>query len=52
MVKFLLENESPVNFKDLVGRTALNFAVEAKNLAIVKALLCFKADPTLKNNKK
>lgn len=51
MARLLLKNSSRVNFKDLSGRTALNFAVSlSASLDIIKLLLCFKADPLSVNN--
>lgn len=50
MTRFLLKKFSRVNHKDLAGRTALNFAVEDKNLAMVQILICFKANPSSENN--
>lgn len=48
MVKYLCEKFSRVNFQDICGRTALIFATRNGNLAIVKILLSFKADPQIK----
>ena len=50
MMRILLRNYSRVNFKDLVGKTALNYAVESENIQLIKGLLCMKADPESKNN--
>ena len=40
---------SRVNFKDLVGRSALMFAVENENDELMKFLLCFHANPITRN---
>ena len=51
LVRMLCKAHSRVNFKDLPGRTALNFAVMNDNEEMVKILLCFKADPGSEDNK-
>ena len=51
MTRYLLKNYSRVNFKDIMGRTALNFAVADGEEKMVNALICYKADPCSKNNK-
>ena len=51
MTRYLLKNYSRVNFKDLMGRTALNFAVADCEEKLVNTLICFKADPCSENNK-
>mmetsp|Transcript_5756 Transcript_5756/g.7771 ORF Transcript_5756/g.7771 Transcript_5756/m.7771 type:complete len:84 (-) Transcript_5756:316-567(-) len=51
MLKLLLKRHSRVNFRDMLGRTALHFAVMNDNEDIVKLLLCFKADPSVEDNK-
>ena len=50
MARYLLKNHSRVNFKDEMGRTALNFAVVDGDVKMIQSLLCFKADPTSENN--
>lgn len=45
MTLYLLENFSRVNWADIGGRTALFFAVKNNNLAIVKMLLMYRANP-------
>ena len=45
IMRLLLKHHSRVNFKDEVGKTALNYAVEKENVDMIKSLLCFKADP-------
>ena len=50
MVKMLLKAHSRVNFKDLLGRTPLFFAVKFEYEEIVSLLLCFRADPNLQDN--
>ena len=52
MTRYLLKKFSQVNFRDLAGRTALNFAVSDKNLEMVKVLICFKADPSSEDAQK
>lgn len=47
MARFLLKNFSRVNFRDMMGRTALRFAVDQGDVQMVKVLLCFKADPAV-----
>ena len=51
MARYLIKSFSRVNFKDLVGRTALNFAIEYENIEMVKVLACNYADPNSTNNK-
>ena len=41
---------SRINFKDMVGRSALMFAVENKNDELIKLLLCFHANPIARNS--
>ena len=48
MVKYLCDRFSRVDFQDICGRTALLFATRNGNLAMVKILLSFKADPQIK----
>lgn len=48
MTLFLLEKFSRVDWKDLGGRTALYFAVKNENLGIVKILLMYNGDPSIK----
>ena len=46
MARFLIKKFSRINFKDIAGRTALSFAVQNRNMAMIKMLLCYKADPS------
>ena len=41
MAYLLLRHFSRVNFQDITGRTALNFAVALDDVEMVKLLLCF-----------
>ena len=47
MARYLLKNFSRVNFRDMMGRTALRFAVDQGDIQMVKVLLCFKACPSV-----
>lgn len=51
MSLLLLNNFARVDWRDIGGRTALHFAVRNQNLAIVKILLLFKANPGIKSDK-
>ena len=51
MVRKLLKKHSRVNFSDITGRTALHCAVINDNEEMVNILLCYKADPNIKDNK-
>ena len=45
MAVLLLKNYARVNFKDIVGQTALMYAVRFENKKLVRYLLCFRANP-------
>ena len=49
MTHLLLQNNARVDWQDELGRTALYFAVQNKNLKIVKYLLMYKANPGIKS---
>ena len=49
LAELLVFARSRVNFKDIVGRTALMLAVENRNERLIRFLLCFHANPITKN---
>lgn len=50
MVKYLLQNHSRVNFRDIAGRTALIFATKNNNIEMSRLLLNYNADPTIQTD--
>ena len=49
LAELLVHARSRINFKDIVGRTALMLAVENRNERLMRFLLCFHANPITRN---